>query len=49
MFPTFLVVSYFSQVILPYLLCKKKQAVTVPLLIGAVVKVLQLEHRCGMQ
>lgn len=41
---TFSVISYFSQVILPYLSCKKKPAAIVLLLIAAVIKALQLEH-----
>lgn len=49
MFPSSSVISYFSQVILPYLSCKKKQAVIVLLSVAAVIKVLQLEHGCEMQ
>lgn len=38
MFPNSLVISYFSQVILLYLSCRKKQAVIVLLSIAAVIK-----------
>lgn len=47
MFPTFLVISYFSQAVFPALLRKKKHVAIVLLLTAAVIKILQLEHRCG--